>query len=269
MINVSLVTFKTPVSEIVNAVTTCALSSAVKDITVIDNSPDDDLRVQLDGMKGINYRHNPSNPGYGAAHNIAIRRSIEESSQFHLVLNTDVIFDFEILEKMNDYMESNPQIGLLAPRMLYEDGSDQCVRKLLPTPINMFLRALIPKKYRYKLDSKYQLESFGYNRKLCVSYVSGAFMLLRVDALRAIGSFDEKFFMYPEDIDLSRRISETYKVEYNPRFVITHKYGNLTRKSIKMFAIHVFQMILYFNKWGWFYDKSRRVLNKKTLNQTF
>ena len=73
--------------------------------------------------------------------------------------------------------------------------------------------------------------------------------------------------MYPEDIDLSRRIAKDSEVRFVPDFVITHKYGGATRKSLRMFIIHAYNMCRYFNKWGWFFDKGRRDLNKYTLKQ--
>ena len=99
MINVSIVTYLTPLEDILNAVSICCDSPVVEGIYVIDNSPDDGLRQVLPSKDQIKYFHNPSNPGYGAAHNIAIRESLSRNIPFHLVLNADVIFDYRILEE--------------------------------------------------------------------------------------------------------------------------------------------------------------------------
>lgn len=268
MINVSIVTYLTPLDELSNAIETCSKSPIVSTVYVIDNSPQDNLRDSLFGFEKVNYTHNPSNPGYGGAHNIAIRNSLTEGVAYHLVLNADVIFDYNVLEAMLEYAKTVENLGVIAPKMLSEDGSNQCSRKLLPTPMNMFLRAFLPQNYRSRLDAKYQLEHFGYDTPLLVPYVSGAFMFLKTSVLSNVGLFDERFFMYPEDIDLSRRIANVAKVLFCPEFAIIHKYGGATRKSLNMFMTHTFNMCLYFNKWGWFYDKDRLNLNDKTLKQS-
>ena len=248
-------------------VSICSKSTSVKKIYIIDNSPDDRLSESIVDTHKVKYIHNPKNPGYGAAHNIAIKNSLLQRMPYHLVLNADVEFDYKLLEQMVFYAESDNKIGLIAPKMLYEDGSIQCTRKLLPTPINMFLRVLLPKSYRTQLDNRLQLESFGYDMPLVVPYVSGAFMFLRTSILDEIGVFDERFFMYPEDMDLSRRIAKVYQVKFVPDFVIIHKYGGATWKSLRMFIIHALNMCRYFNKWGWIFDKGRSDLNKLTLEQ--
>jgi GT2 family glycosyltransferase len=267
MINVSIVTYLTPIEDVHNVLSICCDSLVVKNIFVIDNSPDDRLCKALISDHKVKYIHNPSNLGYGSAHNIALRESLLQNIPFHLVLNADVVFDSKILEQIVSYANRNKDIGLISPKMLYEDGSVQCSRKLLPTPFNMFLRAFLPRSFRTQADDKFQLENLGYDRPLFVPYVSGAFMFFRTSILEKIGLFDERFFMYPEDIDLSRRVAQVSEVRFAPNFVITHKYGGATRKSLRMFVIHFFNMCRYFNKWGWIFDKGRRDLNKFTLEQ--
>ena len=265
MINVSIVTYFTPVSDVIKAISICQKSTLVGKIYIIDNSPIDVLSKSLAINQKVNYIHNPKNTGYGAGHNIAMKESLSQKVPFHLVLNADVIFDYTLLRKIILFADKNKNIGLISPKMLFEDGSIQCSRKLLPNPINMLFRAFLPKFLRKSIDHKFELVSFGYDNLLSVPYVSGAFMFLRTSILDEIGLFDERFFMYPEDIDLSRRVAKLYQVIFVPDFVITHKYGGATRKNIKMFIIHIVNMIRYFNKWGWVMDKDRRALNKRAL----
>ncbi len=265
MINVSIVTYFTPINDVINAVSICQKSPLVIRIYIIDNSPTDVLRNSLVHYRKVNYIHNPKNSGYGAGHNIAMKESLLKKIPFHLVLNADVNFDYKLLNKIVLFADKNRDIGLISPKMLFEDGSIQCSRKLLPTPINMFFRAFLPKFLRTSIDHKFELVNFGYDDLLSVPYVSGAFMFLRTSTLDEIGLFDERFFMYPEDIDLSRRVAKLYQVIFVPDFVIVHKYGGATWKNITMFITHIVNMFRYFNKWGWIMDKDRCALNKRTL----
>lgn len=73
--------------------------------------------------------------------------------------------------------------------------------------------------------------------------------------------------MYPEDIDLTRRIHEHYLTIFYPEATITHVYGVASRKSLRMFMIHTINMIRYFNKWGWIFDSKRRFYNQRLLQE--
>jgi GT2 family glycosyltransferase len=96
---------------------------------------------------------------------------------------------------------------------------------------------------------------------LHVPYLSGCFMFVRNSVFSDVGKFDERFFMYPEDIDLSRRIAEKYETIYFPKVTVTHRHEQASRKSFKMFCIHLSNMVRYFNKWGWFFDQKRKKIN--------
>jgi hypothetical protein len=97
-----------------------------------------------------------------------------------------------------------------------------------------------------------------------VPYLSGCFMALRVEALRKIGLFDERFFMYPEDIDLTRRMAECYRTTYFPKVRVVHDHARESYRNYRMLWVHIKNMIIYFNKWGWIYDQSRQKINSRT-----
>ena len=102
-------------------------------IFLIDNSPTDFLK-KLDSDFRIEYIHNPSNPGFGKTHNIAIQKSIILGSNFHFVVNPDISFKGDIITPMINYMEKDKTIGMMMPQILNLDGSVQNLPKLLPTP---------------------------------------------------------------------------------------------------------------------------------------
>jgi GT2 family glycosyltransferase len=98
-----------------------------------------------------------------------------------------------------------------------------------------------------------------------VPYLSGCFMLFRTAALKRVGLFDERFFMYPEDIDISRRMHAQFRTLYFPASTIVHDHARESYKSIKMLWIHISNLIKYFNKWGWVFDAERDNINAEIL----
>ncbi len=92
-------------------------------------------------------------------------------------------------------------------------------------------------------------------------------MFLKFDALKKVGLFDERFFMYPEDIDLTRRMHKKYGTVFYPYAEIFHEHTKSSFKSMHMFTIHMYNIFKYFNKWGWIFDNKRKEVNKNILRQ--
>ena len=92
-------------------------------------------------------------------------------------------------------------------------------------------------------------------------------MLFRSSTLIKLGGFDERFFLYMEDIDLSRRCAEKYGAIYYPLAKVIHQHDQGSYKNASLLKIHLKSGFLYFNKWGWFYDSNRRKLNNRCLSQ--
>ena len=118
-----------------------------------------------------------------------------------------------------------------------------------------------------KRMDRFQLKFTNYSIPINAPYLSGCFMFFRVDALRKVGLFDERFFMYPEDIDITRRIHREYKTMFYPEVTIIHDHAAASYQSLKMLKIHMINMIRYFNKWGWFWDRERKEMNRKLLTE--
>ncbi len=233
---------------------------------LIDNSPTDELK-QLATSADIIYIFNPSNPGFGAAHNIAIEKAMKEGSKFHLVLNPDVYFDKNVLGHLLNFMESNPQVANVLPKVLYPNGDVQYLAKLLPTPYDWIGRRFNPlKKMVEKRNETFELRFTGYSKIMEVPYLSGCFMLLRLDALKKVGFFDEKIFMYGEETDLCRRLIDGgYRTVFYPKVSIYHHFEKGSHKSWRLTKIGIQSAIYYFNKWGWFFDSRRKEINSQTL----
>ena len=264
MITASIVLYKTSQKETETIVHSVIQSKSIEKLYIIDNSPTDALSWVKDLSPIIEYIKN-KNTGYGSSHNIALRKAIERNSDYHIVLNPDIIFEPHVIPKIKEYMDSNSDIGLTMPKVVYPDGTLQYLCKLIPTPLDLIFKRFLPQYISNKITYKFQLKFTTYNKEMEVPYLSGCFMFLRTSALKKIGIFDERFFMYPEDIDISRRMNEQYKTMYYPAVSVIHAHAAESYKSKKMLFIHIKNIIIYFNKWGWVFDKKRKETNKRIL----
>lgn len=261
MVSVSIVTFHTPLSQL-----ECCLKSldsrCVSRIYIIDNSRSDHLHKWCSDKPKVTYLPN-DNTGYGAGHNTAIRLELPLPGEYHLVMNSDVEFFPEIIKDIEQYMDSHPSTGMLQPRMLGTNGDKQYSCRRLPTPADVFIRRFFPEGWFRGIRERYLLKHLDQERTWNIPYHQGSFMFIRKKALMDTGIFDERFFMYPEDIDLTRRIHRNYLTVYWPGATIVHHHEAASYKSLRMLGIHIVNMIRYFNKWGWIHDPERDLFNNQ------
>ncbi|WP_418359214.1 glycosyltransferase [Sphingobacterium detergens] len=268
MVNLSIVLYNTSEKDIFNIFSSLENIKLSYQLYVIDNSPTNVLQNYFVNRSDTIYIHNPTNPGFGASHNIALQESITKSVDFHFVINPDVYFKEDVISTMIDYMEKNPTIGMMMPEILNLDGSKQNLPKLLPSPLSIVLRKLKRPSFIYnKFINKYELRFIDRGVIYNAPILSGCFTLFRIKALKEIGLYDDRFFMYFEDWDISRRMHKKYETIYFPNAAIFHGYESGANKNKKLFKIFIQSAKAYFNKWGWIFDKERVVINKKTLNQ--
>lgn len=207
------------------------------------------------------------NNGYGGGHNVALREALKAGSKYHLVVNPDVWFGPEVMPELVQYMEEHGDVGQMMPKVLYPNGNIQRLAKMLPTPLDMFGRLCMPDFLIRRRNTIYELKQSGFTKILNVPYLSGCFMFLRMSAIEDVGMFDEQFFMYAEDIDLTRRIHQRYRTLYYPCTTIYHTFTRGSRKSLRLMRIHIVNIILYFSKWGWFRDDERSTVNNNVKQQ--
>lgn len=207
------------------------------------------------------------NNGYGGGHNVAMRDAKEHGSEFHLVVNPDVWFGPEVIPAMVDYMRGHDDVGNIMPKVLYPNGSVQRLAKLLPSPMDMIGRFCLPDFVIFRRNNKFELRQSGFTKTMNVPFLSGCFMFLRTSILDTVGYFDERFFLYGEDVDFSRRIYRQYRNVYLTDISIYHTFTRGSRKSLRLMLIHITSMVKYFNKWGWVRDKERRRINREVQKQ--
>ncbi|MDR2361193.1 MAG: glycosyltransferase family 2 protein [Prevotellaceae bacterium] len=269
MITASIVLYNNSKDEL-HTVVRCATDSIAAFVYVVDNSPSDDLRKFVEGLsRKVIYIWTPQNVGYGAAHNMAIQKSIEQGATYHLVMNADIDFKKDVIEELATFMDHHPAVGLVMPKILYPDGHIQYLCKLFPTPTDLIFRRFFSFTSRAKKkQEKYELRMMDYTQvHFGVPSLSGCFMLLRTTALAQITGFDERYFLYLEDVDLCRRLHRVSQTAFYPEASIVHHYAKGSYKQYRLLHYHICAAVKYFNKWGWFFDRERGKINKKILQQ--
>jgi GT2 family glycosyltransferase len=229
---------------------------------LVDNSQTDALKYFVDIDERIEYIFNGENLGFGVGHNIALKKSISNGVKYHLILNPDVNFDRGVVEELVEYMDTNEDVANVMPQLLYPNGEIQHNCRILPTPLELFIRRFVPfKKFVKKKNQEYELHASGYNKEMNIPFLHGSFMFLRVSALEELGLFDENIFMYMEDLDLNRRLHSKYRTMFYPKVSVRHIFNRESQRDIKLLLEHIKSSIYYFNKWGWFFDLERKKIN--------
>jgi len=215
----------------------------------------------------VHYIFHGRNVGFGAGHNIAFSHCYGKSD-FHLVLNPDVEFENPVLPSLTALLKTNAEISAVMPRIIYPDGSMQQLCKLLPTPADLLIRRFIPSPFKTiveHLNQRYELHGLRQDRLSDVPVLSGCFLLVRTRLLEQLGGFDERYFMYMEDVDLIRRLNKLGRIVYMPLVTVSHVYAKESYRNRRLLMYHLKSAIKYFNKWGWFFDKERRSRNQTAL----
>jgi GT2 family glycosyltransferase len=197
----------------------------------------------------------PDNPGFGTSHNHSLLNSI---SKYHLILNPDVLLKEDSLLKLVEYMEKNNTTDIVTPKVLdwidanQLSNNQQYLIKSYPSVLKLFLRGFAPnflKKIFASTLAAYECRDYDFSiTHTNLEIVSGCFMFCKTESLKRVGGFDENFFLYFEDFDLSLRIK---RKDYFPEAIIYHKGGNTARKGWlhrKLFIKSAFQ---FFQKHGW------------------
>ena len=267
-----IVTYNTKKEELAKIIN-CFQNTELKfKLWISDNSEKDTSRNFIEKFSDsrIEYIFNNANNGFGTGHNVVIEKLIrgKEKSEFHLMINADVYFEKNTIEKIINYMRKNTDIGQIGPKIYEPNGKVSKSCRLLPTPLNLIFRRFFPiKSVIEKMDYNYEMKWYDYQSVIEVPILSGCFIFVRTDVLKDIGGFDERYFMYMEDYDLCRRIGKKYKVVFYPEVKIIHEHAKASYKSRKMMMLHINSAIKYFNKWGWFFDKERKVKNEECISK--
>jgi GT2 family glycosyltransferase len=227
---------------------------------VVDNSPTDSSKHAFVEW-GWKYIHDPSNPGFGASHN-RIFHTYGKLASFHLIVNPDVSFDNNILEILIKFLKDTDDAGCVMPKVYYPSGKIQKSAKLLPTSYQLIFGRLWIFGNKIRRQTEFTLEQ--YNKGVFrAPFISGCFVLFKTEALNEVDFFDESFFMYMEDMDLSRRLWNAKKFPYfNSTVNIVHSESRGSTRNLRLLIKHLQSAFIYYFKWG-FNNKEIREINRQ------
>ncbi|MBP3329636.1 MAG: glycosyltransferase family 2 protein [Clostridia bacterium] len=187
-----------------------------------------------------------TNKGFGSGHNEVLSKI---NSKYHAIINPDIVIDSDVIKAMADRMDEDSSIGMLSPKILFPDGRLQILGKRMPK-----LRYLIASRMRSgdepsKLLAEYAMLDKDPDSEYRVEIATGCFMFIRTDIFKKIGGFDDSYFLYFEDFDLSCAVNKISKVIYYPGAIIYHVWGRESKKNFKLKLVQIKSMMKFYFKW--------------------
>lgn len=237
--------------EVKNALRCLEQSNVEVAVYLCDNSPEEMTADQLQWeFPGITVLPQQGNVGFGRANNAVLPYL---QSRYHLCMNPDVTFDPTLLFRMMQYMDAHPNIAILTPRVLNEDGTEQFLPKKRIS-VHYLLGGLLEKRGRIfrRWREEFTLADLDIHSPVPVEFATGCFLLIRTGVFQQLKGFDPRFFLYQEDSDLSRRVLEQRlgSIVYHPEMCVTHLWARENTRTLKGRLRQVRSACKYFMKWG-------------------
>lgn len=249
-ITASIVLFNEDLKELTNTIN-CFLNTPLKKkLFLVDNSYD---------KKGNNiFKHNEieyiavgKNIGFGAGHNIILNH-IKENSKHHLVLNPDVTFKPSVIPNLIKKLNRHEIVSVIAPKVLFPNGKYQDSCRRYPSIQELLARRFSFLEPLFKSTiSKGNYRDRDLKSSFYAEYITGCFHLYKTEDFVILNGFDERYFLYMEDVDICKKIDALGKKKlYYPKEEIIHILKQGSSKSINLFFRHTSSAIKYFLKWG-------------------
>lgn len=227
------------------------------EIFVVDNRSDDEsvgyMRNSLRDLPDVRIVENRENTGYGRGNNLAFSMM---SGDIVLVTNPDNELAPDAIERMLAVLDSEPDVALVAPKLVHEDGSIRPSARRFPKLLDVIAKRTFLQQWLPGRVARYLQEECDPDERRDVDWVVGACLLIRKPVLDALGGFDPQFFLFFEDMDLCRRCwNAGWRVVYLPSAVAADRKRRLSDGSALSLLrspvgrAHILSAIRYFWKW--------------------
>lgn len=237
------------------------LSGINFEVILVENNSGEDLTEFLSFGENVKLVISNENLGMGRGNNLGIENS---SGEYILILNPDTVIKDKAILTLINYLRANSQVGLIGPKLLYPDKSLQLSCSRFPTFFIPVLRRTFLGDYFKKIRDSFTMSDFDHNSVLPVDWLMGSCLMFKRCYTLENGKifcpkFDDRYFMYFEDIDLARSIKEEgLEVIYNPEAIVIHDHARQSAKHAwylaifkdKLTWVHITSWLKYFIKWG-------------------
>ncbi len=188
----------------------------------------------------------PQNRGFGAGHNACLALL---ASRYHAVINPDIVLRDDAVARMAAWMDEHPDVAITTPQLLFPDGRPQYTAKRRPAVLPLLARQLGGGLLK-KQEDHYLMLDEDLSQPQNVEFCSGSFFVIRTEVLRAIGGFDEGYFMYVEDADITRKALQHGRAVFLPQVAVVHEWQRAAHRKPRQFFWQLRSMLRYFRKWG-------------------
>ena len=238
------------------------------EIIVVDNNSIDDsvqcVKTQYPHIKRIS---NTENKGFATANNQGIKIA---KGEYVLLLNSDTKIVSDAISKLIEYIDAHPKVGAITPKIVFTNGTlDPACHRGMPTPWRSLcyysgLEKIFPQS---KLVGGYHQAYLGYNKIHTIETTSATAMIVRKKTIDEIGLLDEQFFLYGEDLDWCKRITDAgWKIVYLPTAKVIHHKRQSGKKNQSK-STKVFAQNHFYDTMKQFYEKHYSHTYPKWLRQ--
>ncbi|TCI84781.1 glycosyltransferase [Tenacibaculum sp. M341] len=245
-LSATIVLYNQDKKELKKAINSFLNIKLIKHLFIVDNSSFPNIDVSEFQTNEISYISTRKNLGFSKANNHTINR-IKGFSDYHLVLNPDVFFEENIVEELIKRLREEEDVSLITPKVVFPNGDNQYNIRKYPSAFDLIIRKLHVFKGRIH---KQEYRDRDLSKPLYPEAIHGCFMLFKTEDFVSLGGFDERYFLYMEDIDICRKIDAIGKKKlYYPNVAVTHVLKQGSSKSFKLLLYHLSSAIKYFLKW--------------------
>lgn len=187
-----------------------------------------------------------TNKGFGAGHNEVLTKI---NSKYHAIINPDIVIDRDVIRIMAEKLDKDESVGMISPKILFPDGRLQVLGKRFPAFKYLVASRMRDGNEPSKLLAEYAMLDHDPDSEYQVEIATGCFMFIRTELFKKIGGFDDGYFLYFEDYDLSCAVNKISKVIYYPEAFIYHVWGRESKKSFKLKLVQIKSMLRFYRKW--------------------